>query len=83
MSLEDKNFLLGIEDLFNNKIEECEKGLNQITPEFRCAIDNYSIKFHKPNDVIGEPENMGDSNNQIILPFNLRLDYTEEGCMLH
>jgi hypothetical protein len=67
VSIADKNFLEGIEDLFNNKIEEYDKALNQVTPEFRYTIDNYNIKFHKPNDVIGEPENIGDSNNQIIL----------------
>jgi predicted oxidoreductase len=83
MSVEDKNFLLEIEDLFNKKIEEYDKALSQISPEFRCTIDNYSIKFHKPNDVIGEPENMGDSHNQIILPFNLRLDYNEDIYILH
>jgi hypothetical protein len=83
MSIEDKTFLLGIEDLFNNKIEEYDKALNQITPEFRCTIDNYNIKFHKPNDVIGEPENIGDSDGQIILPFNFRLDHAEDGYILH
>jgi hypothetical protein len=57
--------------------------LNQITPEFHTTIDNYSIKFHKPNDIINEPEYMGDSHNQIILPFNLRLDYNEDGYILH
>jgi hypothetical protein len=38
MSIEDKNFLLGIEDLFNNKIEEYDKALNQITPEFHYTL---------------------------------------------
>jgi hypothetical protein len=57
--------------------------LNQIIPEFRCTIDNYNIKFHKPNDVIGKPKNKGDSYNQIILPFNFRVDYTEEGYIFH
>jgi hypothetical protein len=60
MSIADKEFFQGIEELFNKKIEEYDKALNQITPEFHCTIDNYSIKFHKPNDVIGELENMGD-----------------------
>jgi hypothetical protein len=83
MSIADKNFLEGIEETFNTKIEEYDKALNQVTPEFRCAIDNYSIKFHKPNNVIGEPENMGDSDGQIILPFNFRLDYTEDEYILH
>jgi hypothetical protein len=83
MLVEDKNFLEGIEETFNTKIEEYDKALSEITPEFRCTVDNYNIKFHKPNDVIGEPENMGDSHNQIILPFNLRLDYTEDGYILH
>jgi hypothetical protein len=67
MSVEDKNFLLEVEDLFKNKIEEYDKALNQITPEFRCTIDNYNIKFHKSNDVT----------------FGFRLDFTEEGYILH
>jgi hypothetical protein len=83
MSVKDKEFLLRIEELFNTKIEEYDKALNQITPEFRCTIDNYSIKFHKPNDVIREPENIGDSDGQIILVFNFRLDYTEDEYILH
>jgi hypothetical protein len=45
------------------KIEEYDKVLSQVTPEFRCTIDNNNIKFHKPNDVIGEPENMGNSHS--------------------
>jgi hypothetical protein len=56
MSLQDKEFLQGIEDLFNNKIEEYDKALNQVTPEFRCTNDNYNIKFHKTNDVIRAPK---------------------------
>jgi hypothetical protein len=52
---------------------------NQVTHEFRCTTDNYNIKFHKDNDEIGEPENMGDSHNQIILLFNFRLYYNEDG----
>jgi hypothetical protein len=81
--VEYKTFLLEIEDLFNNKIEEYDKALNQVTPEFRFTIDIYNIKFHKPNDVIGEPENMGDSHNQIILPFPFRLDFNEDRYLLH
>jgi hypothetical protein len=78
VTIEDKNFLLGIEKLFKNKIEKYDEVLNQITPQFRCTVDNYNIKFHKPNDVIGEPENMGDSDHLIILPFNVRLDFMNQ-----
>jgi hypothetical protein len=71
ITIEDKSFLLEVENLFKNKVEEYDKRLNQITPEFYYIINNYNNKFHNPNDVIGEPKNLGDSNHQIILPFNL------------
>jgi hypothetical protein len=69
--------------LQNEKIEENDQLLDQVTPEFTCSIDCNNLKFHKRLDVICEPENMGDSYSQIILPFPFRLDFNEDGYILH